>query len=56
MVDDLPTTFANSGNDTSRLDFGVAVQLKKSRDLTDAEKYDFLKQSFCSYLKLPFSS
>ena len=41
VINELPTTSWNSENDTSRLDFSQAVQLKKSRNLTDAEKYDF---------------
>ena len=46
MMDGLPTASSNSVNDASRLDFSMAVQLKKSRELTDAVKYNFLTNHF----------
>ena len=51
VINELPTT---SENDTSRLDFSQAVQLKRSRNLTDAEKYDFLNNHFVPALSFHF--
>ena len=41
MMDGLPSAPSNNANDASRLDLSVAVQLKRSGELTDAVKYDF---------------
>ena len=45
MMDGLPTASSNSANDTSRLDFSMAVQLKKSGELTDAVSTVWLSQT-----------
>ena len=45
-LNDLPTTSTRSENDASRLDLSIVVQLKKSRHLTNAEKYKFLNDCF----------
>ena len=54
VINELPTTSANSENDTSRLDFSQAVHLKMSRNLTDTEKYDFLNNHFVPALSFHF--